>query len=95
MSVKDTTAFIFSLTHHAKWDEQLNDNSVCHNANKGPIFGLEDLYGNDLAIDIQGNVFSGNHTYKLPGGADETEFLAGSDNYKVGDVEVFSINLKK
>ena len=93
--VNDPTAFIFSLSLRTKCVEQLNENSVCHNANKGPIFGLEELYGNDLAMDPQGSVFSGNHTYKLPENADETVFLAGSGNYKVNDFEVFSVKLNQ
>ena len=91
---QDATAFIYSLTHKAKCATQKNSNSILDNSGAGPVFG----HGNDICIYDNCNARtdnycqsqSGNSTYALPSGADNT-FLAGSLNFTVKEIEVYAV----
>jgi len=90
--VYDPQAFIFSLTHKTKLSRQKHtSNSIHCSSNHGPIFGG----GNDICIydncNINNNYSSGNCTYDLPQGVDNNTYLAGAYNFKVKDIEVYSV----
>jgi len=48
---KDTTAFIYSLTHGGKYAQQLNDNSIWDDYEFGPIFGYNGDWYDILIAD--------------------------------------------
>jgi len=89
----DPEAFIFSLTHKTKLNKQKNTSrSIFCSTNYGPIFGG----GSDISIcdncNNNNNSYSnGNHTYNLPEGVDNKTYLAGACNFKVKDIEVYSV----
>ena len=91
---KDTTAFIYSLTHGGKYAQQRNDDSICDSSSCGPIFGRASGY-NDIWIQDNCNTHTSNfcvanQTYQLPAGADNS-FLAGSQWYSVKEIEVYAV----
>ena len=90
---KDATAFIYSLTHGGKYAQQLNDNSIYDYGNRGPTFGCSyayDIYIRDNCNARTDNSCWANRTYQLPAGAGD-DFLAGSTNYSVKEIEVYAV----
>ena len=91
---QDATAFIYSLTHKAKCAKQKNSVSIYDRSGFGPTFG----YGRDIRIYNDCNTHSNNYcqsqnsdsTYELPAGADNN-FLAGSRNFTVKEIEVYAV----
>ena len=93
--IKDSTAFIYSLTRMGKYAEQLNKNSIGDNGGYGPIFGRGRYAYYDIRIinDCHlpdNNECRANYTYQLPAGAKD-DFLAGSQNYTVKEIEVYAV----
>ena len=91
--INDPTAFIYSLTRMGKYAKQLNENSICDDPSCGPTFGCNG--GNDIWIRDDCNQPGYNHcvanrTYQLPAGA-KNDFLAGSQNYSVKEIEVYAV----
>ena len=90
--VYDPKAFIFSLTHMAKFNKQKSEShSIYCGPSYGPIFGG----GNDIIIydncNSSSNYSCGDYTYDLPQGVDNKTYLAGAKNFKVKDIEVYSV----
>ena len=90
---QDTKAFIYSLTHKAKCATQSGSYSIYGVSSYGPYFGYNDIfiYGNcNTRSDNYCESQTGNSTYALPSGADNT-FLAGSNYFTVKEIEVYAV----
>jgi len=89
----DPEAFIFSLTHKTKLSKQKNPSySIYCSSNHGPTFGGgHDIYICDNCNIDNSNYSNGNHTYDLPQGVNNKTYLAGAHNFKVKDIEVYSV----
>ena len=91
-------AFLFSVVNSAKLaplklpqDQQCDEEAVYCEHDCGPSFGSED----DLNIDDECNSDDSSYsylggTYTLPPGQNAQTFLAGSNNFRVADYEVFA-----
>jgi hypothetical protein len=94
--VHDPSAFIFSLTHSTKCAKQLNNNSIVHAKNAGPIFGYNEEYGYDIQVvtnsNKDNNIFNGASTFEIPPGFDVSTFLAGGNDYTVHEIEVYAVS---
>lgn len=85
----DSTAFIFSLTNAQKFDKQKD--TACSIRNQS---GWTVMFGNGIDIAIADNCISNNASYSQINGTynlPSNEFLAGSRNFQVMDIEVFSV----
>ena len=91
--VSDPNAFIFSLTHKTKHATQkCSDYSIYCRSNYGPTFGT----GNDIRVvdrcnSTDKNYCNGNQTYELPAGVNPDTYIAGTHNFKVKEIEVYSV----
>jgi hypothetical protein len=95
----DSNAFLFSLVNtfniSVKMSINLPQYAILAYTSYGPTFGG----GHDLNINIDGSAGSSNlgHTYQLPsfltyGTASAQSFLAGSNNFKPIEIEVYTRN---
>ena len=92
-------SFLFSLkspsnevgTAKMRIKQNTYSNAICHGPSYGPTFGGgHDLY---IASDANKNntsITNFGHTYELPPGQTR-EFLVGSNNFKVSEIEVFQV----
>ncbi len=84
---EDKYAFVYSLTHNAKFSEQKrNSNSICFDSRYGPVFGCG---SSSLCIrsDFSKSYSWGNSTYGIP----NDEYLAGTKEFSVKEIEVYSV----
>jgi BTB/POZ domain-containing protein KCTD9 len=93
----DRNSFLFSLINQLnkpikmKWSRSFG---ICCNSNHGPIFGVNDLYIADKSnqntssySDLGASFNHPDYTY----GSDEAKsFLAGSYNFQISEIEVFT-----
>jgi len=87
----DPAAFIFSLTHKSMHAKQKHANfAIFADAKCGPIFGA----GADICVALgHGQSYSnGGKTFSLPPSIDGTTYFAGTKEFVVKEIEVFSVN---
>jgi len=91
--VSDEKAFIYSLTHKTKHAKQKSeDYSIYCRGNYGPTFGSgNDIHIIDKCNTSDKNYSNGNHTYELPAGVEVRTYFAGIVNFKVKEIEVYSV----
>jgi hypothetical protein len=96
----DTKAFIFQLQKRTKMEPtQSLSNSVYGASGYGPTFGGgHDLYICDNANTTNSSYTNLGHTYKAPVGTtygqnDAMNYMAGTYNFMIDEIEVYKIPL--
>jgi len=92
--VSDPTAFIYSLTRKTKHAKQKDTSkSIVSNRNYGPLFGCScDLMIWQSNSTGENSCSSkGNEIYELPKGVDNDSYLAGSSQFTLTEMEVYSV----
>ena len=88
----DQSAFIYSLTNKTKHNKQKSkSSSIDRYPGYGPRFGLNDITICDNCNTSNSSYSNGNHTYELPSNCDNKTYLAGSYNFTVKEIEVYSV----
>jgi len=92
-------AFLFFLHCHSGLGptklKQMGDGdeAMYNQSDAGPIFGgNHDIYVEDKANANNGSTVHIGGTYECPPGQDGETFLTGNNNFKVADIEVFSVS---
>ena len=89
----DPKAFIFSLTHKTKHSIQKSTSqSMYGHSLYGPTFGGgHDIYISDNCNTNTKSYSNGDYTYELPSGVNTGTYFAGSSNFTVKEIEVYSV----
>jgi len=90
--VHDPKAFIFSLNHKTKHNNQKNNNSIYTHPSYGPTFGGgNDIYISDNCNANNFSYSSSNSTYELPPNTNGQVYFAGAYNFTVKEIEVYAV----
>ena len=90
----DSNAFIFSVSQKFISEVKDTEKAVWNKANSGPTFGDYDISISSCCNENSKSFSTFGYTYTMPEGmvygSDEAEsYLAGSNSFKVNDIEVF------
>ena len=92
---EDPQAYVFSVDHQQKFNVKDNQSSIYHDEDELISFGYDIEISSECNSNNESNSFFG-YNYQLPndcvvGSKQALSFLAGSENFKVHEIEVFVI----